>query len=369
MNRHPKPKSKSESGPQAGPSGRSNARLFAGDWLPRVVLPDTTGAAVDLTSQHIAGNIIVLWLAERVDPDALQPFTELAGRLEPMDGSAFMVTARAPGSVPLALANRVLLDPERQLAQAAGLERDGVIVIDTNMRIAAIHAGASHKEAFTACRAIFARTSRDVIGSHAPVLQIRDVLDAQFRRRLIDYWGEGDKMTNTVSARQGGQKVAVADYKRRSDVAIVDDGLIGDLRAAFSRRVTNEVFKAFHCKAINHEAFRVGCYESADRGFFARHRDNGTSFTAHRQFAVTLNLNSGDYKGGGLRFPEYGRQIYAPEAGGAVVFSCSLLHEVLPVTAGRRFALLTFLCDEAGARAERQMIEREVAAGRNVHHG
>jgi hypothetical protein len=33
-----------------------------------------------------------------------------------------------------------------------------------------------------------------------------------------------------------------------------------------------------------------------------------------------------------------------------VVFSCSLLHEVLPVTAGRRFAFLPFLYDEAAAR-------------------
>ena len=40
--------------------------------------------------------------------------------------------------------------------------------------------------------------------------------------------------------------------------------------------------------------------------------------------------------------------------GGAVVFSCSLLHSVQPVTRGRRFAFLPFLYDEAAAalRAE-----------------
>ena len=47
---------------------------------------------------------------------------------------------------------------------------------------------------------------------------------------------------------------------------------------------------------------------------------------------MTLNLNTGGYEGGALWFPEFGRQLYAPEAGGAVVFSCSLLHEALPVT-------------------------------------
>ena len=40
----------------------------------------------------------------------------------------------------------------------------------------------------------------------------------------------------------------------------------------------------------------------------------------------------------------------APPAGGAVVFSCSLLHEATPVTRGTRYAVLPFLYDEAAAR-------------------
>ena len=41
--------------------------------------------------------------------------------------------------------------------------------------------------------------------------------------------------------------------------------------------------------------------------------------------------------------PEYGPDLYAPETGGAIVFSCTNLHEATPVTAGTRYALLTFL--------------------------
>jgi hypothetical protein len=33
-----------------------------------------------------------------------------------------------------------------------------------------------------------------------------------------------------------------------------------------------------------------------------------------------------------------------------VVFSCSLLHEAMPVTRGKRYMFLPFLYDEAGAR-------------------
>ena len=46
---------------------------------------------------------------------------------------------------------------------------------------------------------------------------------------------------------------------------------------------------------------------------------------------MSLNLNTGDYEGGKLWFPEYGRQVYEIGRGGAALFSCSILHEALPV--------------------------------------
>ncbi len=68
--------------------------------------------------------------------------------------------------------------------------------------------------------------------------------------------------------------------------------------------------------------------------------------TAHRSFAVTSNLNAEEYEGGDLRFPEFGDRTYRAPTGGAVVFSCSLLHEATPVTKGKRYAFLPFLYDE-----------------------
>ena len=65
-------------------------------------------------------------------------------------------------------------------------------------------------------------------------------------------------------------------------------------------------------------------------------------------------LNTGEYEGGEVCFPEYGRQRYAAPAGGAVVFSCSLLHEALPVTRGKRYVFLPFLYDESGAKIRQQ---------------
>ena len=110
-----------------------------------------------------------------------------------------------------------------------------------------------------------------------------------------------------------------------------------------------EVRKAFAFRATRFEGFKIACYDAATGGFFRPHRDNLTPSTAHRVFALTLNLNDG-YEGGQLRFPEYGNQLYRPDPGAALVFSCAHLHEVLDVTAGRRFVLLSFLYGDSGAR-------------------
>jgi predicted 2-oxoglutarate/Fe(II)-dependent dioxygenase YbiX len=93
----------------------------------------------------------------------------------------------------------------------------------------------------------------------------------------------------------------------------------------------------------------VSCYASEDGGHFRPHRDNTTRGTSHRRFAVSINLNS-EFEGGEVGFPEYGPRTYKAPAGGAVVFSCSLLHSVSRVTAGRRLAFLPFIYDDEAAR-------------------
>jgi hypothetical protein len=46
--------------------------------------------------------------------------------------------------------------------------------------------------------------------------------------------------------------------------------------------------------------------------------------------------------------PEFGHSTHRAPLGGAIVFSCSLLHEATPVTAGRRYCTVPYLYDEAG---------------------
>jgi predicted 2-oxoglutarate/Fe(II)-dependent dioxygenase YbiX len=140
------------------------------------------------------------------------------------------------------------------------------------------------------------------------------------------------------------------DFKSRRDATITDESLRSAVRARILHRLLPELEKAFQFKATRFERYIVACYDAAEGGHFNPHRDNTTPGTAHRRFAVTINLNAGEYEGGDLRFPEFGRRTYRAPTGGAVVFSCSLLHEATPVTRGARFAFLPFLYDEEGAR-------------------
>ena len=61
-----------------------------------------------------------------------------------------------------------------------------------------------------------------------------------------------------------------------------------------------------------------------------------------------MNLNTDEYDGGELLFPEFSDDLYNPPAGSALIFSASLLHEAAPVRRGRRYVALSFLGGAAG---------------------
>ena len=115
------------------------------------------------------------------------------------------------------------------------------------------------------------------------------------------------------------------------------------------KRPEPQILKAHQFKVTRMERYVVSCYSADDEAHFRGHRDNTTKGTAHRKFAVSINLND-DFDGGEVCFPEYGPRSFKAPPGGAVVFSCSLLHAVTKVTRGRRFAFLPFLYDDEAAK-------------------
>ena len=184
----------------------------------------------------------------------------------------------------------------------------------------------------------------------APVLVLPRVFEPEFCRRLIELYESHGGVPSGFMREVGGMTTVQQDQnlKRRSDHVIADEALQGEIRWRIERRLVPGVRAAFDFTATRLERHLVACYDSKNGGFFKAHRDNTTKGTAHRRFAVTINLNAEDYEGGDLNFPEFGAKTYRAPTGGAVVFGCALLHEALPVTRGRRYAFLPFLFDEAG---------------------
>lgn len=190
----------------------------------------------------------------------------------------------------------------------------------------------------------------------APVLVIPRVFEPALCRQLIEYYEAGGATDSGFMRDIGGKTVGIYDYshKRRADKLIDDEQLRAACMARIQRRLVPEIARAFQFHATRIERHIVACYDSADGAHFRAHRDNTTRGTAHRRFAVSLVLNTGEFEGGEVRFPEFGRQTYGPPAGGAVVFSCSLLHEATKVTAGKRYCYLPFLYDDAAAQVRAQ---------------
>lgn len=187
------------------------------------------------------------------------------------------------------------------------------------------------------------------LGGFPPILQVPLVLEPEFCRQLITEFERHGGQDIGVLRDVGGQTVRVVNdpFKSRTDYQITDPTLLGQVHERLRRRLVPAIKKAFQFNATHVERNTIGCYEASKGGHFGPHRDDAPAHAKHRRFAVTINLNADEYTGGDLRFREFGLQTYRTPTGAATVFSCSLLHEVLPIERGRRYAYLPFLHDEA----------------------
>ncbi len=204
----------------------------------------------------------------------------------------------------------------------------------------------------------------------APVMIVPNVFEPAFCKKLTDLYTAHGGTDSGFMREVDGRTVGLIDYthKRRSDYIIEEDETLDSIQSRISRRLVPQIARWSNFQATRMERYIVACYRADESGHFRPHRDNTTAGTAHRRFAVTINLNA-DFDGGELRFPEFGRRTYKPPLGAGLVFGCSLLHEVVPVTRGVRYAFLPFLYDDAAAtiRASNQhLLGADPGAGLNA---
>lgn len=223
------------------------------------------------------------------------------------------------------------------------------LLLDPMLRVQTRATLANGPEIMAELRRLLAGPPEEVI---APVLVVPSILSPETCRHLIGLYERHGGTESGFMREENGITVPRIDHshKRRADYTIEDEQLITALKGRLSVALKPTIQRAFQFDASRIERWVIACYDGQEGGHFRAHRDNTTKGTAHRKFACTTNLNADEYEGGDLCFPEFGQRTYRAPTGGAVVFSCSLLHEARPVTRGRRYAFLPFLYDDEGAR-------------------
>jgi len=264
-----------------------------------------------------------------------------------------LVIGAATGGVPEIPGVRGLLDPEGQIAAGlfpGGGGRTEMLLADADQRLVlrapVDDSGIDRlRTALDALRRPEAEERR----STAPVMLLPNLIDPGLRDRLLEAF-HADNREGTVAILDiegNPTTVELPDRKRRRDLTLDRDSpLYTDIRTAIADRLMPELWKAWWIDRLQTEAFYVASYQAERGDFFYAHRDNNLPNTARRRLAISIELND-DYEGGGLVFPEYSNDRWRAPAGGGLAFSCSLMHEAVPVTAGRRYVLLAFLAAPA----------------------
>ena len=131
------------------------------------------------------------------------------------------------------------------------------------------------------------------------------MFELEFCRQLIGLYDAHGGEESGFMREVDGKTIAMTDHahKRRKDYIIESPELIKQTQTRISRRVNPEMVKVHSFAPTRMERYIVSCYAAEDAGHFRAHRDNTTKGTAHRRFAVSINLND-DFDGGELSFPE-----------------------------------------------------------------
>jgi peroxiredoxin/predicted 2-oxoglutarate/Fe(II)-dependent dioxygenase YbiX len=360
------------------PRELSYARLTTGDPVPwiRQRTRDKPKFAVDT----FAGRYIVLCFfgsaAEPRSRAAIDTMLRYRNRLDDERASFFGVSID-PGDE---AENRVrdhdpgihfLFDFDRSVSRLCGVapreDADGPVrlrrcwmIVDPTLRVLAtfpIADGEGDEAVFAFLDRLPDPARYGGLEIPAPVLLLPNVFEPELCRHLIGlYEAAGGTSTGVV---REGSNVVDRRFKRRTDYEVTDERLIKEINERILRRVASEIRKLFFMHITRIERYIIGCYAAEEGGHFMPHRDNESGPTAHRRYAVSVNLN-GEFEGGEVRFPEYNLRGYKAPPGWAVVFPCAILHAVARVTKGKRYAFLPFVYDETGKRI-REEIKRAAA--------
>jgi predicted 2-oxoglutarate/Fe(II)-dependent dioxygenase YbiX/peroxiredoxin len=355
--------------------------IILGDPVPWFSLPVVSGGSFDL--QASAGRWVVLsFVGSLADPRAIAEVGELIHLSASSSDDHLVIrcvfTGQPSQTDHLAAistsALSFLADPDGSVSRAFGAgDMPRTIILDPMLRaiadIAWDHPQGHANMVRTVLQGLPAVDDSAGVPMFAPALMVPRVFSFGICDFLTQFYETQGAVDSGFQFDVDGKTVTLSDWrlKRRSDVAVGVDEVRDLIRDHVVRRLIGPIERYFQFKATRMDRYVVACYDSAVGAHFHRHRDNINVGAQHRRFALSINLNN-DFEGGDLVFPEFGRKAYRPSEGGALVFSCGALHQVTPVTRGKRYAFLAFLYGEEDV-AKREANNERLHAGELQYTG
>lgn len=173
-----------------------------------------------------------------------------------------------------------------------------------------------------------------------PIIVVPNVISESLKNELIHH--------HDTSSRKNVENKGT---KNRTHV-FTNSELTKKLDDKLCKSLYPEIKKIFNIDVTYRENYKICSYNSEDQGKFHAHRDSVYPY-GHRRFAMSLILND-DYDGGGIIFPEYNRVAYKPKPCSALIFPTPLYHQVLEVTGGTRYVIISFLLGDESAEYKRR---------------
>jgi peroxiredoxin len=320
-------------------------------WVSGEAIPNFVARATNnprLQFQNVAGRYIVLCFfgsaAIEKNRIALQYALSRQDFFNDMQASFFGVSIdpsdEATGRVrQITPGFRFLWDDDKKISEQFGaitaeqgekvVYRPFTLLLDHNLRVLAhiplIDAN-QHNEELAAEIAKLPPTRAHHFS--APVLMIPNVFTTEFCTQVIDLYQENNEN----------------QYK---------DWLIGEdskqlnqaIQQQIAQKLLPEIAKIFYVNISRIEKYAVSCRNFENSKLIRHNRFNNSPKTAHRKFVVIINWND-EFEGGQVRFPEYSDILYNIPTGGALVASCNMIQEILPMTKGSKYSSMLFCYDE-----------------------
>jgi len=147
---------------------------------------------------------------------------------------------------------------------------------------------------------------------------------------------------NFVQATQGvgGKNIVQKQHKIRLDYTLNNQEC---------SVIDHEFLEKADCDCNLRERWRLLYYngDNDEKAFRDAHTD-WTHFSCHRRMSIIIGISDpSEYEGGELIFKNNNLK-YKLGKGSAVIFDAKLVHEVLPVTKGKRYVLQAFLFNDSG---------------------